>query len=104
MNQTLTFGQNTDKTEVFTAIGSYLDSLGIEVEGTDFDRPWGGFFVIKESSTEKFINQFFPNYSYDQIANGLSLTPKILVPAPGMRLSWQYHHRREEIWSVVAGP
>jgi mannose-6-phosphate isomerase-like protein (cupin superfamily) len=31
------------------------------------------------------------------------LSPKILVVAPGKRLSWQYHHRRAEIWRVIQG-
>ncbi len=31
------------------------------------------------------------------------LSPKILVVEPGKRLSWQYHHRRAEIWRVVEG-
>lgn len=94
----------THKHEVFEAITDYLHKLGITVASTDFDRPWGGFFVIEKESTETFIGKFFPGYSYDEIANGLDLTPKILVAEPGKRLSWQYHYRREEIWSVVAGP
>jgi mannose-6-phosphate isomerase-like protein (cupin superfamily) len=31
------------------------------------------------------------------------LSPKILLVAPEKRLSWQYHHRRAEIWKVVSG-
>jgi hypothetical protein len=31
------------------------------------------------------------------------LSPKIVVIIPGQRLSWQYHHRRAEIWRVVQG-
>ena len=31
------------------------------------------------------------------------MSPKILVVAPNKRLSWQYHHRRAEIWQVVSG-
>jgi len=96
--------QTTDKNEVFKAVTAYLKDLNISVAGTDFNRPWGGFFVIDDSSTEAFITEFFPDYSYEEIANGLELTPKILVVEPGKRLSWQYHHRRAEIWSVVAGP
>jgi len=100
----LVLPQTTDKHEVFDVIARYLDELGMKVASTDFDRPWGGFFVIDNESTEAFIKEFFPSYSYEQIANGLTLTPKILVAAPKQRLSWQYHYRREEIWSVVAGP
>ncbi len=101
---TLSLPSTTDKHQIFSAVAQYLDSLGIAVASTDFDRPWGGFFVIDTAATEAFIAEFFPSYSYDQIANGLALTPKILIPAPGARLSWQYHYRRAEIWSAVAGP
>lgn len=31
------------------------------------------------------------------------LSPKILIVAPGNRLSGQYHHRRAEIWRVIQG-
>ena len=31
------------------------------------------------------------------------LSPKILIISPNKRLSWQYHHRRSEIWKVVSG-
>ena len=31
------------------------------------------------------------------------LSPKILMVAPGKRLSWQYHHRRAEIWRCIDG-
>lgn len=102
--KTLELPRTTDKLAVFKTIADYLGKLGVAVEATDFERPWGGFFVIEKDSTETFINAFFPGYSSDEIANGLDLTPKILVAEPGKRLSWQYHHRREEIWSIVAGP
>jgi len=31
------------------------------------------------------------------------VSPKILVVAPEKRLSWQYHHRRSEVWRVAGG-
>lgn len=31
------------------------------------------------------------------------MSPKILIVAPGKRFSWQYHHRRAEIWRVIQG-
>lgn len=31
------------------------------------------------------------------------MSPKILVVAPFKRLSWQYHHRRSEIWRIIKG-
>jgi mannose-6-phosphate isomerase-like protein (cupin superfamily) len=37
------------------------------------------------------------------LKRGGALSPKILIVAPGKRLSWQYHHRRAEIWRVIQG-
>jgi len=34
---------------------------------------------------------------------GGKLSPKILIVKPKARLSWQYHHRRAEIWRVFKG-
>ena len=31
------------------------------------------------------------------------MSPKILLVAPNKRLSWQYHHRRAEIWKCIGG-
>lgn len=101
---TFNLPDTTDKYKVFEAISRYLEQLGINVASTDFDRPWGGFFVIDSDSTETFIATFFPTLSRDEIATGLTLTPKILVTVPQQRLSWQYHLRREELWSVIRGP
>ncbi|RYE56762.1 MAG: phosphoheptose isomerase, partial [Sphingobacteriales bacterium] len=39
----------------------------------------------------------------DDLKIGGKLSPKILIVAPEKRLSWQYHHRRAEIWQVVEG-
>ena len=39
----------------------------------------------------------------EQLRISGKLSPKILLVAPHQRLSWQYHHRRAEIWRVVEG-
>jgi mannose-6-phosphate isomerase-like protein (cupin superfamily) len=31
------------------------------------------------------------------------LSPKILLVAPNKKLSWQYHHRRSEVWKLIRG-
>ena len=43
-------------------------------------------------------------YFREDVIQGGHADGKILVISPGKRLSWQYHHRRREIWSVLAGP
>ena len=101
----LQFTSETPKDEVFTKVASYLAELTINVSAIDHARPWGGFFVVEEESTDKFIETFFPECSPSDVKKyGSKLTPKILVVQPGEELSWQYHHRRAELWSCVSGP
>ncbi|HEV7347617.1 phosphoheptose isomerase [Telluribacter sp.] len=94
---------SSDKTEVFEQVQQYLDTLGISVVDKDHNRPWGGFFVLDEAQAPEFIKEFFPHLSVADFAGFDKLSPKILVVAPGKRLSWQYHHRRAEIWKVIGG-
>ena len=75
---------------------------------------------IKKSYLAVLTNHFFVvsvilvsvMMGYVSMFNGLNteelkisgkLSPKILIIAPNKRLSWQYHHRRSEIWKVVNG-
>ena len=46
------------------------------------ERPWGGFFVLHDE----------PNYKLKRIEVN-----------PGGRLSYQYHHKRSEAWTIVEG-
>ncbi|MFN8428968.1 MAG: phosphoheptose isomerase [Spirosomataceae bacterium] len=94
---------NIDKPEVFESIQDFLDTEGFKVVATDHQRPWGGFFVIDESQAPAFIAKFFSHLSLEDFAGFEKLSPKILVVAPQKRLSWQYHHRRAEIWKLIAG-
>ena len=89
---------------VFETMAAYIAEQGYTVESSDFGRPWGGFFVLVEADAEKFIAQYFPGYTKEQLMIGEKLSPKFLVVAPEKRLSWQYHFRRAEIWSVLHGP
>ncbi|WP_417620229.1 phosphomannose isomerase type II C-terminal cupin domain [Oceanihabitans sediminis] len=45
-------------------------------------RPWGEYWVLEASSTHK--------------------VKRILVYPKG-RLSYQYHHKRAEVWTIVSG-
>ena len=97
------FSKDTPKESVFASIGEWLASQNFEVANKDDSRPWGGFYVIEESQAPKFISTFFPHLSLSDFEGFSKLSPKILLVAPGKRLSWQYHHRRSEIWKVVGG-
>lgn len=91
------------KTEVFSTVEKYLSDNGFTVAAKDFNRPWGGFFVIDESQAQKFGQLFFPEVELSSLRIGGKLSPKILMVQTDKRLSWQYHHRRAEIWKLVAG-
>ena len=45
-------------------------------------RPWGKYTVIKEESNFKL---------------------KMIEVNPGQRLSYQYHNKRSEVWTIVEG-
>ncbi|MBW3469301.1 phosphoheptose isomerase [Arthrospiribacter ruber] len=77
--------------------------LGFEVVKEDRKRPWGGFLVIKEDQAADFAAQFFPDEDFESLKISEKLSPKILIVAPKKRLSWQYHHRRAEIWKCISG-
>ena len=99
----LEFSWKVDKAQIFTTVRSYLESNGLTIINSDETRPWGGFFVIDETQSEKFIDQFFKNIPESKGNSEGKLSPKILIVEKGKRLSWQYHHRRSEIWKVIGG-
>ena len=80
-----------------------LKELGFHIVHQERNRPWGGFFVIEESQAEQFATHFFPEENFAQLKISEKLSPKILMVAPQKRLSWQYHHRRAEIWCCISG-
>ncbi len=80
-----------------------LTERGYTIKASDFRRPWGGFIAIREEDAHKFANDFFSDVPNKLIHTGGLLSPKILFVMPHKRLSWQYHHRRSEIWRVWKG-
>jgi len=46
------------------------------------ERPWGKYFVLEDAKTHKV---------------------KRIEVKPGGRLSYQYHHKRSEVWTIVQG-
>ncbi|PTT42042.1 phosphoheptose isomerase [Chryseobacterium sp. HMWF028] len=94
---------STEKKEIFERVENMLKTQGFTIAAKDDTRPWGGFFVIDETQAQDFANQYFDGIDVDNLRIGGKLSPKILIVAPEARLSWQYHHRRAEIWQVVEG-
>jgi mannose-6-phosphate isomerase len=95
--------KSKERTDVFVETENFLKRLNFKIVSKDSDRPWGGFFVIDEEQENEFVNLFFPSTDISSLRIGGKLSPKILVIEPGKRLSWQYHHRRAEIWKVISG-
>ena len=80
-----------------------IESFGFKIVSKDFERPWGGFLVIDEKQAQDFSNQFFNGIDVNSFKISGKLSPKILIVKPEARLSWQYHHRRSEVWRVYKG-
>jgi len=91
------------KATVMESVENYLSKSGFTVASKDFNRPWGGFFVIDESQAEEFGELYFPGLELSTLRISGKLSPKILMVEANKRLSWQYHHRRAEIWKLMAG-
>lgn len=63
--------------------GSDADDLSpLGAAGTSERRPWGAFVVLDDGPSAKV---------------------KRITVQPGQRLSYQLHHQRSEIWTVVDG-
>ena len=84
-------------------IENKIKGLGFDIISKDFERPWGGFLAINEEQVQEFANQFFDGIDVETIKIGGKLSPKILIVKPDSKLSWQYHHRRAEIWKLFKG-
>ena len=80
-----------------------IKSQKLNIIDKDTERPWGGFFVISENNAQDFSNIYFNGLNTEELKVSGKLSPKILIIAPNKRVSWQYHHRRREIWKLVKG-
>lgn len=99
----LDFAPIVSRELVFEEVRLFIAERGFGVVSSDQERPWGGFFVLNEAQAPKFIESFFPQFSIEDFEGFDKLSPKILVVAPETRLSWQYHHRRSELWKLIGG-
>ncbi|WP_304517959.1 phosphoheptose isomerase [Cecembia rubra] len=91
------------KNEIFEAAERLMKEKGFTIIKEDRERPWGGFLVLDESQAQHFAIEFFPEEDFQKLKLSEKLSPKILLVAPGKRLSWQYHFRRAEIWRCING-
>lgn len=84
-----------------------VDAHDLKIVYTDIGRPWGGFLMIHPRETQKFVDAFFSQEVGDLLfedgIGDIPISPKLLLVKPGQRLSWQYHSRRSEYWSLLKG-
>ena len=90
--------------EQFKVWEKAINSAGLRIRRFDFERPWGGFFVLDENQAQAFADRYFGGLDVEPLRIGGKLSPKILLVKPEARLSWQYHLRRAETWRVIEGP
>jgi mannose-6-phosphate isomerase len=95
---------DSQKRALFQQVATTLEQQGFRIAQQDPTRPWGGFFVIDEDQAQPFADAYFDGLPVENLRISGKLSPKVLLVAPQQRLSWQYHHRRAEIWQVVQGP
>jgi mannose-6-phosphate isomerase-like protein (cupin superfamily) len=89
--------------EFYNEIKIELQTLGFEITNQDLKRPWGAFFYINENQVQEFSDRFFGGLDVNKLKISGKLSPKILIVKPNVKLSWQYHNRRAEIWQVYKG-
>ena len=97
-------GLPLDKKTVTYDIAEQLTRSGYSIVEINTEKPWGTYIRIRNDQADKFVNEFFPGLSAEEARLGqdrAELSPKILIVAPGQRLSWQYHDRRAERWMFL---
>jgi mannose-6-phosphate isomerase-like protein (cupin superfamily) len=92
-----------DKQQIFEKVAAMLRESDFTIVDKDVSRPWGGFYVIDEAQAARFAQHYFAEEHLDNLKITNKLSPKILIVGPDQRLSWQYHHRRAEIWKCIGG-
>jgi len=92
-----------NKMNIFKEIEADLLHHKLQIDSVDHNRPWGGFFVIKEADAQIFSNIYFDEHDIESLRKAGKLSPKILFVKPNSRLSWQYHNRRAETWRIIKG-
>lgn len=87
---------------VFRRAVAEAKGFGLDICDQDFERPWGGFLRFTEESLPAFFDAYWQGVDTGKKSGRRD--PKVLLVAPGQRLSLQLHHRRSELWRVLDGP
>src|SRR6187401_2129982 len=92
-----------DKQKTFEKVAALLHQSNFTIVDKDATRPWGGFYVIDEAQDARFVQHYFAEENVNALKITNKLSPQILIVRPQQRLSWQYPHRRGEIWKCIDG-
>lgn len=93
--------ESSNKLGAVQEVANYFTSQGFKIIDMDLHRPWGFYFYFDTAQTAKFAKDFFGGVELAGIDTSLPLQPKVLVFEAGKQVSWQYHHRRSEIWRCI---
>lgn len=92
-------GSDRPKRLIFDELNELSKLNNYTVIEMDDERPWGGYIRYSNKDAKQFLADLFPDIGDRRVFNeDLGLSPKLLLVAPGQRLSWQYHNRRSELW------
>ena len=73
--------------QIFKETQAGLEKLNLRIHSHDFNRPWGGFFVIDEGDAQKFSDIYFNKLDVQSLKISGKLSPKILLVKPSSKLS-----------------
>lgn len=96
---------STPKKVAMAQVRDAIKELDYTVVDQDEEKPWGAYYRFASDQAERFIAEFFPGKNPADLRLGyddIELSPKILLVAPGQRLSWQFHNRRAEVWRFLS--
>ncbi len=92
-----------DKSTAIQTTTAWIENQGFTIQHLNSTKPWGAYYLINDADQDKFITSYFSD-SNITTQTSLTLSLKFLLVAPNSRLSWQYHHYRQEYWYVINGP
>ena len=98
----MTDGTTADKELRVERLMAEARGFGLEVREVDSTKPWGGYIRFTRGSLGAFLSAYWRGIHVRDA--DLDLDAKLLLVAPGQRLSLQSHERRSELWRVLEGP
>lgn len=97
-------GPTPEKLRLVERIAGYIREAKYTIVELNDQKPWGAYIRFSAEDADRFVEEFFPGLTSEEARLGIDnaeLSPKILIVAPGQRLSWQYHNRRAERWRFL---